>query len=685
MRIRIGTIFVLTIGLASVNVFAQQNDSAAEQSSRVTQQSDRRFDQWDQNKDGKLTTDELPKNPLSVFDKMDTNGDKAVTREELAEFWKTRQRVNERFERARPLVARKPTHGDVAYGDHAKQAFDIWLARSKGGAPTPLVIYIHGGGFRGGDKNASGQPIQGYLDEGISFASLNYRLSDVGPYPIMMHDCARALQLIRSKSKEWNLDSQRIACYGGSAGAGISLWLGFNDDLADPASDDPVARQSTRIIAAGTIAGQSTYDMRTYREWFGIPNLKPHPALIPLYAIEQEEDWETDRVQKLMTEASPINYLSKDDVPVFMTYGTGNVPIDENSNPGLWVHHVRLGIKLKQAMEKLGLECHVKSPDHKVEQYDDLHAFLREKVLEKDLVKSSEKSDQARVTIPIVSEETSPIEEIKVTENAYGVVRKPPGAGPFPVVIFLHGGLGQSPINKLREDSLNQATQARFLAWGYVTVNATRRKINHDPLDRGVVDDTVAMIEAVKQIPYVDQASVVLYGGSGGGTLAIETAGVADIAAVVAGEPATIIYMGMFNKDHIISDSDGKPTGDKRWDVMKADPKSLYTPELRERTREKIAKIDCPVLILHGDQHALKHFNLGVFIPEMKAMNKDVELILYPGENHGFYWGRSSDAKMPLKANRDADAFFRKHIATKPTPINEDLIKRKRAMQREQG
>lgn len=284
-----------------------------------------------------------------------------------------------RARRARPAA---PTHADFSYGDHEKQAIDIWLAKSKDGEPTPLVIYIHGGGFRGGDKKgASGQPVQDYLDQGISFASMNYRLSDVGPYPIMMQDSARGLQYIRSKAKEWNLDPDRVACYGGSAGAGISLWLGFHEDLADPKSDDPVARQSTRIVAAGTTGGQSTYDMRTFRDWFGVPNLKPHPALVTFYAVENEQDWESNRVKKLMQDASPITHLTKDDPPVFMTYGAGDVPVDENSAPGLWVHHARLGLKLKEAMHSLDLECHVTWRDNPNADYKDIHAFLREKVL----------------------------------------------------------------------------------------------------------------------------------------------------------------------------------------------------------------------------------------------------------------------------------------------------------------
>ena len=121
-----------------------------------------------------------------------------------------------------------------------------------------------------------------------------------------------------------------------------------------------------------------------------------------------------------------------------------------------------------------------------------------------------------QVTVPLVSEEVSPVEELRISRTAYAAVRKPPGKGPFPAVIFLHGGLGNSRMERLRESSLMHVTPARFLAWGYVTVNATRRDIRHDPQDRGVVEDTAAIIEAVKQRRDVDPRSVVLYGGSGG-------------------------------------------------------------------------------------------------------------------------------------------------------------------------
>ncbi len=275
------------------------------------------------------------------------------------------------------------------------------------------------------------------------------------------------------------------------------------------------------------------------------------------------------------------------------------------------------------------------------------------------------------VTFPIIPEDRIPVLSLELTETAYGAVRKPPGEGPFPAVVFLPGGLGQSPMATLRRSWLRQPTQARFLAWGYVTVTATRRAIRQDPQDRGVVEDTLQLVEAVADLPYVDPESVCLYGGSGAGTLALEVASVSDrLAAIVAGEPATIIYMGMFSKEHVVLGSDGSPTGDRRWDVMDADPQALYTGALRERTREKLAGLSAPTLILHGDVHALKKFNLGLFVPEMEALGKPVKVITYEGEPHGFYWGQGRDPAEALRANQDADAFLGRHVRVQPRPVD---------------
>jgi acetyl esterase/lipase len=139
-----------------------------------------------------------------------------------------------------------PTLSNVAYGEHPRQVLDFWKA--PGTKPTPLVFHIHGGGWEAGSK-ATPRGTAEYLAAGISVVSISYRYTWQSqaegvspPVKAPLQDAARALQFVRSKADEWNLDKKRIAATGSSAGACSSLWLAFHDYLADPKSSDPIAR-----------------------------------------------------------------------------------------------------------------------------------------------------------------------------------------------------------------------------------------------------------------------------------------------------------------------------------------------------------------------------------------------------------------------------------------------------------
>ena len=247
-----------------------------------------------------------------------------------------------------PLILR-----DEKYGEHEKQAFDLYLVESD--RPTPLFIWIHGGGFRGGDKRAvNAAMVRRFHEHGVSFASMNYRLSDVGPYPMQMLDAARGLQTIRYRAKQYNIDPTRIACSGGSAGAGISMWLLYHDDLADPASDDPIARQSTRITCAVSIAGQTSYDPRTICKLFNTSRV--HEALVTFYRMEDEKDLNRPELIKLFEDASIINHATPDDPPLYLYYPQANKPLPDNSTGRQHIHHPKFGFFLKEKTDKLGLE-----------------------------------------------------------------------------------------------------------------------------------------------------------------------------------------------------------------------------------------------------------------------------------------------------------------------------------------
>ena len=157
-----------------------------------------------------------------------------------------------------------------AYGAHERNTFDLYMAQTD--RPAPLVIYIHGGGFVSGSKEQlSEADRQRCLDNGISFASINYPFFMHKPLQDILKDIARAVQYFRYMAAEYHIDPDRISCYGESAGAGASLFLAAKPDMADPDSSDPVLRQSTRLFAAGLYETQSTYDFYQWPELLGIP------------------------------------------------------------------------------------------------------------------------------------------------------------------------------------------------------------------------------------------------------------------------------------------------------------------------------------------------------------------------------------------------------------------------------
>jgi acetyl esterase/lipase len=258
---------------------------------------------------------------------------------------------------ARAAGVLQPTHADEKYGEHSKQAFDLYLVPSD--KPTPLFIWIHGGGFRGGDKRAvDAQMVRRFHENGVSFASLNYRLTDVGPYPMQMLDAARGLQTIRYRARQYNIDPRRIACGGGSAGAGISMWLLYHDDLADPASDDPIARQSTRITCALSVAGQTSYDPRTIQKLFDTDQV--HPALISFYGMKDDKDLNRPELIKLFEDASIVNHATRDDPPLYLYYPQADEPLGPNSPGNRHIHHPKFGSFLKARTDPLGLEVILK-------------------------------------------------------------------------------------------------------------------------------------------------------------------------------------------------------------------------------------------------------------------------------------------------------------------------------------
>ena len=248
---------------------------------------------------------------------------------------------------------------DLAYGSHPRQVLDFYPVKSD--KPTPVVFYIHGGGWRGGDKKTNPKA---FLDKGISVVAINYRYVQNGveekvepPVKAPLGDAARALQFVRSKSAEWNLDKIRIGATGGSAGACSSLWLAFHYDMADPDNNDPISRESTRLYCAAVNGAQVSLDPKELREWMPNYGYGAHAFGLPSFQslIDNRE-----KVLPWIKEYSPIEHVSKDDPPIGLFY-SGEVPV-VGSSPKDPTHSGIMGVTLTECLKSVGVDVELVHP-----------------------------------------------------------------------------------------------------------------------------------------------------------------------------------------------------------------------------------------------------------------------------------------------------------------------------------
>jgi hypothetical protein len=287
--------------------------------------------------------------------------------------------------RATPPPGPKPTLADVHYGPSPKQVVDFYKAESS--TPTPLVFFIHGGGWTAGSKDKA--HVKPFLAAGISVVSVEYRFIQEAqaagvnpPVEWPLHDAARALQFVRSKAAEWNLDKQRIGATGGSAGACSSLWLAFHPEMADAKSADPIARESTRLLCAAVEVAQTSLDPQRCREWtpnsrygghaFGFMVDVPHrDAQFAEFLAARE------RLLPFIKEYSPYEHVTNDDPPIYLHYptapGIGQVQKDPT-------HTANYGVKLQEKCHAIGVDCELVYPGAPEIKHPSIDAYLIEKL-----------------------------------------------------------------------------------------------------------------------------------------------------------------------------------------------------------------------------------------------------------------------------------------------------------------
>lgn len=267
-----------------------------------------------------------------------------VSREELLEGEKS-----ERKSKVEPTVWREH------YGPNVRQVFSIYSPKSE--KPTPLLVYIHGGGWLRGDglKEANSGKLDGMIQrmnrKNIAVAVINYRYSPL-PSPVM--DAARAIQYLRANAQKYNLDKTKFAATGFSAGATTSLWLATHDDLADPEAEDLVLRESTRLSGVRVIAAQATIDPVTIREW-NIEKALGHPMISRAagFTSNKQMDANYEKKKELYLKFSPVTHIDKNDPPIRLE--TISL-LDRN---GDYIHHSRFAFEFYKIAKDKGADVDI--------------------------------------------------------------------------------------------------------------------------------------------------------------------------------------------------------------------------------------------------------------------------------------------------------------------------------------
>ncbi|MGV6831372.1 MAG: alpha/beta hydrolase [bacterium] len=267
---------------------------------------------------------------------------------------------------------------DVPYDEFDLTTFDIFLPNSA--TPTGLVIFIHGGGFTGGDKDflyggSFPDQVITLLTQNIAVATINYRLLINGNTTGVLqslNDSKRALQFMRYVHEELNIRKEDIALFGNSAGAGTSLWLGTRDDMADSTNEDPVLRESTRVKGVAIREVQASYDFE-YRwvddvfidfniTWQDFINQLGTDQLFRFYGISSMDEYESEVIDNYRYDVDMLSHITSDDPEIWaQNIGQPNTAPETQGNMTHHAFHVR-EIKENADLQGVSITCRYGNP-----------------------------------------------------------------------------------------------------------------------------------------------------------------------------------------------------------------------------------------------------------------------------------------------------------------------------------
>ena len=323
---------VLSILLTHLSVSAQDRDR------RGNLTPDQWLRQMDADKDGQIAESEAQGAMKRFFQLNDRNEDGVLSRAELEALAERLARRSNPSQNGGPsneqLVARAPEgvviHPDLSYreGDSDRWKLDLIVPKAESDTPRPAIVFVHGGGWRSGDKRKStflNGAIE-YAQKGYVTATVNYRLTDEAPFPACIEDVKCAVRWIRENAEKYNINPDKIGGYGNSAGAHLVSMLGLAGPEANLEGEGPWQDQSSLIQAVCASATPTDFAL------FG-----RNPDEDPKWAESGYDPAELSRL------SSPITHVKADAPPFLLIHGTADTTVS-----------IQHGDNFVEALEKAG-------------------------------------------------------------------------------------------------------------------------------------------------------------------------------------------------------------------------------------------------------------------------------------------------------------------------------------------
>ncbi len=268
------------------------------------------FRKWDRNNDGKLTRQELPTAARRNFSRDDRDRNGLISLKEHTALFRG---GSPKLPAGVRLVADQDYVGDR----NPRHRLDLLLPEKPvGHKPLPVVAYVHGGGWRGGDKSSGLPRVAGLVASGRYVGvSIGYRLTGEASWPAQIHDCKAAIRWLKAHAKKYRFDPDRIAVFGSSAGGHLVSMLGVSGGVEDLRGRlGPHGKFDSRVAAVVDFFGPTDFLKMNDQPGKIDHNAARSPESLLVGGAIQEH---VDRCRH----ASPLTYVDSRDAPFLIVHG----------------------------------------------------------------------------------------------------------------------------------------------------------------------------------------------------------------------------------------------------------------------------------------------------------------------------------------------------------------------------